>query len=432
MKKIAFILLMTLLVVGVQAAPGRAAPAQQGANLLQNPGFEQPFSGGAAGNWQKWNKTTPKTDDQCLVAYHVLPKWNVETAAGFVRAGAASQYVGNNWDTWSGGVYQTVSATPGTTYRFSFYGRGRGTSEASPAPSESSLQMAMRAGIDPNGGGAWSDADVVWGGAGSPHDTWQQFSVEATATGNQITVFTAADWAITGVNQCRQFLDTWYDEAELVAQTAPTQPPPTAPPQPTGGVPTEPAAATVAATTAATAAPDASATPETAVSTTPAGSSTLCVNAFLDANANGLRDADEGYVAGVTLTVAQGATIAGQAVSTGNEQPLCFGNLPAGRYEVAQTLPATLEATTQPNATIEVAEGQTIALEFGSRLRTTPTAPPPTPTADAAQLTATAAVAIGGATADDGESNWLVYLGLGAIVVGVALLGVLLYSMLRR
>ena len=434
MKKIAFILLITLLVVGVRAAPGRAAPARQGANLLQNPGFEQPFSGGVAGNWENWSKATPKSDEECLVAYHVLPKWNVETAAGFVRAGT-SQYVGNNWDTWSGGVYQTVSATPGTTYRFSFYGRGRGTNEASPAASETNLQMNMRAGIDPNGGTAWNDADVVWSDDGSPHDTWQQFSVEAPATGNQITVFTSADWGVTGVNQCRQFLDTWVDEAQLVAQTPPTQPPPTVPPQPTGGVPTEPAAATLAATLATTA-PAASATPgaNESPTATPAGSSTICVNAFLDANGNGLRDADEGYVAGVTLTVAQGATIAGQAVSTGGEEPLCFGGLMAGRYEVAQTLPATLETTTQPNAAIDVAEGQTVALEFGSRLQTTPTAPPDTPTADATQLTATAVAAVGtgGEAADAGGSNWLVYLGLGAIVVGVALLGVLLYTMLRR
>ena len=134
----------------------------------------------------------------------------------------------------------------------------------------------------------------------------------------------------------------------------------------------------------------------------------------------------------MTLTVAQGATIAGQAVSTGSEEPLCFGNLPAGRYEVAQTLPATLEATTQPNATIEVAEGQTIALEFGSRLRTTPTAAPATATADATQAAATTAAGTGGQTTDEGGPGWLVYLGLGAIVVGVALLGALLYTMLRR
>ena len=436
MKKTVLSLLLTLvvLVLAGRAAPLRAAPAAQAGNLLQNAGFEQPFSGGVAGNWQRWNKTTPRSDDECLVAYHVLPKWNVETAAGFVHGGAASQYVGNNWDPWAGGVYQTVAATPGTTYRFTFFGRGRGTNESSPAPSESALQMNMRAGIDPNGGDSATDGDVVWGGAGSPHDAWQQFSVEATATGNQITVFTAADWAVTGVNQCRQFLDTWLDDAQLVAQAAPTATPQaTAPPAPTSAIPTEPAAATLAATLGVTAAPTGAAATATAGATsaaaTPAGTSTICVNAFLDANGNGVRDADEGYVAGVTLTVAQGTTIAGQAVSTGQETPLCFSNLATGRFEVGQTLPPTLETTTQPNATIDVAAGQTIALEFGSRQRTTPTAAPATPTADAAQQTATAA-AVAPATAD--SPGWLVYLGLGAIVVGVALLGVLLYTLLRR
>ncbi len=425
MKKTAHLLVVILLTVllGARAASLRAAPAQQD-NLLQNPGFEQPFSGGAAGNWQKWSQSTPRSDDACLVAYHVLPKWNVETAAGFVREGAASQYIGNNWDTWSGGVYQTVAATPGTTYRFAFYGRGRGSNEASPAASETALQMNMRAGIDPNGSGQWNDADIVWGASGSPHDAWQQFTVSATATGNQITVFTGADWGVTGVNQCRQFLDTWVDAAELVTQTPPTATP--APAQ-TSGVPTEPAAATVAATLAA-----ATATAAPAGTATAAGTATICVNAFLDANGNGLRDADEGYVAGVTLTVAQGATVIGQAVSTGQAEPLCFGNLAAGTFQVGQTLPPTLETTTQPNATVDVPAGQTIALEFGSRLRTTPTAPPPTATADPAQAAATATAAAVATGAPEGGSNWLVYLGLGAILVGVVLLGALLFTLLRR
>ena len=427
MKKIAPLLVVSLFVALLGA---RVAAAQQG-NLLQNPGFEQPFSGGAAGNWQKWSQSTPRSDEECLVAYHVLPKWNVETAAGFLREGAASQYVGNNWDTWSGGVYQTVAATPGTTYRFAFYGRGRGSNESSPAASETALQMNMRAGIDPNGSGQWNDADVVWGAAGSPHDTWQQFTVSATATGNQITVFTSADWGVTGVNQCRQFLDTWVDAAELVAQTLPTatpqptQPAPTPAPVQTSSVPTEPAAATVAATLTA-------ATATTAPTAAPAGTATVCVNAFRDANGNGLRDADEGYVAGVTLTVAQGATVIGQAVSTGQAEPLCFGNLAAGAFQVGQTLPPTLETTTQPNARVDVAAGQTIALEFGSRLRTTPTAEPATPTADPAQAAATATAAAAATGAPEGGSNWLVYLGLGAILVGVVLLGALLFTLLRR
>jgi hypothetical protein len=432
MKKLPLFLVLFVLATFLTGV-SRAAPASQGTNLLKNPGFEQPFSGGSAENWQRWNVSTPKQDEACLVAYHYQPKWNVETGSALVRDGAASQYVGNNWDTWAGGVYQTVPATPGTAYRFTFYGRGRGTNEPSPAASESGLQINMRAGIDPNGSGLWNDADVVWGSGGSPHDAWQQFAVEATATGNQITVFTSTNWGVTGVNQCRQFLDTWYDSAQLVAQTPPTSAPPTSPPQPTatpptatfppaptGGVPTEPAAATLAATLTAV--------PPTE-SPTPAGTSAICVNAFLDANGNGLHDADESYVAGVTLTVAQGNALIGQAVSTGTETPLCFGELPAGTYQAAQTLPPMLEMTTQANATVEVGPGQTVGLEFGSRLR--PTAMAETETA-ATPTPAVAATAVRDQAGTGGAPDWLVYLGLGAILIGVLLLGALLFIVLRR
>lgn len=410
-----------------------AAPAAQAANLLQNPGFDPPASSGAAQGWQRWHRNTPRSDSECLVAYHYEPKWSVETNPAFVHSGSGSQAVGNTWDTWSGGVYQNVPATPGTVYRFSVYGRGRGSNEQVPAPSEAGLQINMRVGIDPNGSGVWSDSDVVWGGAGSPHDTWQQFVVETTATGNQITVFTSANWAVTGVNQCRGHLDTWFDTGELVALTPPTatpaplptQAPATAtlPPAPTGGVPTEAAAATVVATMTQAVPTE---TP------TPAGSSAVCVNAFLDTNGNGLHDADEGYVGGVTLTVAQGTTIIGQAASTGTEDPICFGNLPAGAYQVGQTLPASLEMTTQANATVNVGEGQTVGLEFGSRLRTTPAteAEPEdggTPVAEVATATVPA-----GNNTTGGTPSWLVYLGIGAIAVGVLLLGVLLFTLLRR
>jgi hypothetical protein len=422
---------LSLLVIDVSA---RAAPVTQATNLLQNPGFEQPYSSGAAQGWQKWNMATEKEDEDCLVAYHYQPKWNVETGSGFVRDGSASQYVGNNWDTWGGGVYQTVPATPGATYRFSFDGRGRGTSESSPAPSDGALQMNMRAGIDPDGSGVGEggvpDGDIVWGAAGSPHDAWQRFTVEATATGNQITVFTSANWGVTGVNQCRQFLDTWYDAAQLVAQTPPTPVPPTqapvatAPPAPTGGVPTEPAAATLAATL-------------TVDTPTATGNSSICANAFLDTNGNGIHEADEGYVGGVTLTVAQGSVVTGQGVSTGSETPLCFDNLQVGAYQVAQTLPPSLEMTTQANATVNLGQGQTIGLEFGSRLRqstdATPTTDPDgstTPAETGSEATATATSE--GEVTGGGAPGWLVILGVAAILIGIALLGGLLFVVLRR
>ncbi|WP_374686661.1 SdrD B-like domain-containing protein [Promineifilum sp.] len=417
-KRILLSLLILFALLTVWAGRSQAAPARQ-TNLLQNPGFEQPFNGGAAQGWQTWHMLTPKEDEECLIAYHYQPKWGVETASGFVREGAASQYIGNNWDTWAGGVYQTVPATPGVTYRFSFTGRGRGSSADSPSPSETQLQINMRAGIDPNGSGAWNDADIVWGAAGSPHDSWQTFTVEATATGNQLTVFTAANWGVSGVNQCRQFLDTWYDAAQLVAQTPPTAAPPTAAP-PTAAV----------ATATFTPAPAEGSATDTPPPAMPAGRSSICVNAFLDNNGNGQRDADEGYVTGVTLTVAQGATIIGQAVSTGAETPTCFENLLPGEYQIAQSLPATLETTTQSNATVNLGEGQNIGLEFGSRPRATAMAQASPTTTTAATPTLAAPGTI--VEPANGGPNWLIFLGLGAVLIGIALLGALLFMLLRR
>jgi hypothetical protein len=438
LKRLLLLLLVVLAIAAVNTqvsvGQGLTSPAQQATNLLQNAGLEQPYNNGQANAWTGWYKDTPKTDEDCLVAYHYQPKWNVQTgSAGLIRDGAAAQYIGNNWDTWSGGIYQTVPATPGTTYRFTFYGQGRGTSEPAPAPSDTTMNIAMRAGIDPNGGALWSDADIVWSPSGSPHDQWQPFTVETVATGDRITVFTYADWAVTGSNQCRQFLDTWYDSAELIAVSqvatdtplppATPLPPTEAPPQPTafpGGIPTEAAAATVFATLTAP--------PE--ITPTPTGTAAICVNAFLDENGNGLHEASEGFVAGVTLTVAQGFTIVGQGVSTGTDEVLCFRNLQPGTYQVAQTVPPALEMTTQANATVQVSEGQTAGLEFGSRPRTEPPTAAPVPTEETILATATSTPE--GAGSSGGAPGWLAVVGFLAIAGGLALLGLLIFLLLRK
>jgi hypothetical protein len=435
-------LLLLALILAAGSPPALfAAPAQQ-TNLLQNPGLEQPFTSGVAQGWTRWFRQTEKSGEDCLTAYHYQPKWNIQPAStDLVRQGTASQYVGNNWDTWSAGIFQTVPATAGTRYRFTFSARGRGSNEPSPAGSESGLNMNIRAGIDPNGSGLWNDADVVWGAAGSPHDAWQQFTVEATATGNQITVFTYADWGVTGVNQCRQFMDTWYDAAELIVAAAPTNTPapqPTQAPLPTATQPpaaTQPAAPTptlaAVPTEAAAATLVASLTPP-AEATAATGGGTICVNAFLDENGNGLHESNEGYVTGVTLTVAQGDLLIGQAVSTGTDDPICFPGLATGSYQVAQSVPALLEMTTQANASIDVAEGQTLGLEFGSRLRPPGSEAEATATAGAVSEvnpTPTLAAASGG---EPGGLTPAAIGGLAAIALGIILLGVLIFYIVRR
>lgn len=429
MKRLRFSLLFAALLALLAVGHGAAAPQQQ-TNLLTNPGFEQPYENGLAQGWTSWHQESER-DAECLSGYHFRPRWNIETTGANVAGGTASQYIGNNWDTWSGGVYQTVDVTPGTTYRFTFAAKGRGSNDPSPEPSEGGLNMNIRAGIDPNGSGQWFDGDVVWGAAGSPHDQWQQFSVEATATGNQMTVFTYADWGVEGVNQCRQFLDTWYDNAQLVE----VGPPPTntlPPPPPATAAPANTPTPEATATAEATATPENTATPEP--SPTPEGG-TICVNAFNDENANGQHDAAEGYIAGVTFTVADETQIVGQAVSNGTETPECFTGLPAGTYQVAQEIPGRLEMTTAANVTLQVETGTTVGVEFGSRIRAVDS-----DVVEAADATAVAAAqenqdANPGETAetpaDTGFSLGEIS-GLIVIVVGVVLLGVLLFYLLRR
>lgn len=426
--------LILLLVLLITAVPGKAAPAQQ-TNLLKNAGFEQPYSSdGAASDWVRWDQVSSADQfGDCTNGYMKSPKWSPETNPALVNSGSTSQHIGNQWDTWHAGNWQNVSVTPGTTYRFTFWANGRGSMDQYPEPSEGGLQMNVKAGIDPSGnGGIWYDNDIVWSASANPHDTWQQVSVEATAVNSTITVYTSANWAVKGVNQCRAHLDVWFDTAELIS----VGPAATNTPLPQ---PTSPPAAVVPNTVVPPTATTAPAAAETATNTpvptdtpvpTPEGSS-ICANAFNDINGNGVQDADEGYMAGVTFVLSNpGATVA-QAISTGAEAPVCFQALPANSYQVRSVLPARLEPTTVEFADLIVTEpGQTFGVLFGSRIIVE--------TGDS-EATATVAPTIiatpadGTATESGGvSSNTVVIFGVVMLVVAVALLGGILYILLRR
>ena len=431
---------LALLFLLVSFSPVFAAPAQQSGNLLNNASFEQPFVNGAAEGWNKWSLQTEKEDEECLSGYHYMPKWNLETGGSFVADGVTSQYIGNNWDTWSAGVLQTVDVTPGVTYRFSFSAKGRASNEGSPEPSDGGVNMNVKAGIDPNGGGQWNDADVVWSVSGSPHDTWQTFTVEATATGNKMTVFTSADFGVPGVNQCRQFMDTWYDKAELVAAGPPptntlpaapaaTQPPavtPTALPEPS---PEAPPTAEAAPTEVAQAPAEPS--PEALPESSPVSGGTICVNAFHDENGNGLQDSNEGYMAGVTIIVAGESAVVGQAISTGTESPTCFQGLAGGPYQVAQQVPGRLQMTTAANAVVNATDGRTVAVVFGSKLRQDEGFPGAGSDSEAQPTAGSPS-----SETEDGSSatgfDPLALSGLAVILIGLLLLGVLMFFFLRR
>lgn len=427
------LLLALLLALGSQAQRSLAQ-----SNLLQNPGFELPYnSDGSANGWGRWFRTSSADKfADCTNGYHKEPHWSAETAsAPLIQAGAASQHVGNSWDTWAGGVLQTVSVTPGSTYRFTVWARGRGSNEDYPAPSEGGLRMDIQVGIDPNGSGLWNDGDVKWSGFIQPHDQWQQVSVEITATGDKVTVFTAGDYGLEGVNQCRAHLDVWFDSAELIEVgppptntpvPQPTSPPPppatnTPIPQPTA-VPTETAVPTQTPTN----------TPE------PPAGATICINAFADDDGNGQHDAAEGFMANVAFRLASSTQVVSQAVSSGTDSPVCFEGIEPGTYQVEQVLPGRLESTTASNASVTVEAGQVAEVQFGSRIQmeadeAATDQPDSVADANSPAEEPTDVVDNGIETAVPSENGGLAaYGGLILLVAGVVLLGIILFIMLRR
>lgn len=364
MRRVSWSLLLAVFVAAFVFAQHRISFAQT--NLLQNPSFEEPYSNGAAANWGRWHEDTGKKP-ACAERYSVQPSWSPEFNSALILDGARSQHVGNQFDTWRGGVAQDINVTAGRSYRFSTWAWGRTTNDQYPAPSDTSANMRVRVGIDPTGSGLWSSSAIQWSGAVSPHDNWQQAAIEATATGSKITVFIEADF--TGANQCRAHLDIWFDKAELIEAgpppTATSAPLPTNPPvqvQPTATTTDTPEPTAVPTETLV---PSPTPIPPTA---TPTGGM-ICVNAFGDNNANGQNDSDEGYMAGIRFTVARGSEIVGEGVSPGTDKAVCFQGLEAGSYQIAQTVPPALEMTTAGNITIDLEEGRTVGLEFGSRLK---------------------------------------------------------------
>lgn len=395
-------------------------------NLLQNPGFEFPYNDdGAAGNWVRWHRNSSEDAfSDCLNGYHKRPHWSAETAtAALIHSGSASQHIGNQWDTWQAGVWQNVTVTPGTTYRFTVHARAFASSEDFPAPSDGGMQSNVRVGIDPNGSGLWNDVDVIWSAPINPLDVWQSVSVEGVAAGNTITVFTSGNYGIQGVNQCRKHLDVWFDTAEVIE----VGPPPTNTPPPVPTNPPPPPATSTPSPIPPTATSDVPPTetpvPPTDTPVPPTGG-IVCVNAFADNNANGVRDDTEGYMGSVTFTVANGSNVVGQALSTGTDSPYCFEGLEPGVYQIAQLVPGRLEMTTAGNATIEVTEGSTVGVEFGSRIRPegeeVANVPDSTPVANDNSAAPAAAGGLGNIA------------GLLVLIAGVVLIGILLFFLLRR
>ncbi len=217
-----------LLSAGALPLARRAALAQ-GENLLQNPGFEEPYIAingdetlRVAHGWQPWH--VPNEGGSSAI--NARPEYK-PAPANRVRSGAAAQEYNTFFATHIGGVYQRVPVPPGTELRFSVYIYVWSSATfANPNVSEDPNQVIVNVGIDPNGGTDGESPNIVWSADAEFYDEYRELSVTATAQSAAVTVFVrTAPQGFVGTN------NIYVDDAALVA-LGQAPPPTSAPPSP--------------------------------------------------------------------------------------------------------------------------------------------------------------------------------------------------------
>ncbi len=93
----------------------------------------------------------------------------------------------------------------------------------------------------------------------------------------------------------------------------------------------------------------------------------ICVAAFADADANGLRGPDEAPLPGVNVNLATDGLIIATHITTAEPEPFCFENLLPGIYTVTFTDNPTYRTTTANQGTFALEAGQRLTInDFGA------------------------------------------------------------------
>lgn len=164
-------------------------------NLLTNPGFEPPFTEiqgnptrEVANGWQPWH--VPASAGAPSFQNRQPEYAPTAPDEPRIRGGIDAQQVFSFFATHVGGVYQTVSGiTPGTTLRFSVYAYVWSTTFEEPEISEEDGDVTVEVGIDPTGGTDGNSANIVWSEPVEQYDAYNEYSIEAQASGSSVTVF---------------------------------------------------------------------------------------------------------------------------------------------------------------------------------------------------------------------------------------------------
>lgn len=142
--------------------------------------------------------------------------------------------------------------------------------------------------------------------------------------------------------------------------------------------------------------------PTPTITAVPAPPTAICLLAFLDANANGRRDAGEPLRPGVAFTIFNEQQVIANYVTDGFAEPHCQEGLAPGVYQVTRSHRKDEVLTTQGDGLVTVVRGVTTHLEFGSFTEATqPASAPIVPPNLAALASPTPPLTTGDATAPE-------------------------------
>jgi LysM repeat protein len=339
-----------------------------------------------------------------------------------IRSGENSQKYFSFWSVHEGGVYQVVDKVrPGMALRFSIYMHAWSATklhglQPNPHFSFGQTGMHMKIGIDPTGGtDPWSK-DVVWSTERDVYDKFERYEVQAVARSNKVTVFT-----YSRPENPMQHNDVYLDDAELVAVGGGVSVPVTVNPAPAMvAVESKPAAANggrishivkagdtlfalalqygvpvdqimalnglepdsrialgreliIALPEAKPPAPAQPVTgnPFSSTGSPGSGRGAICLQPFVDNDANGLLLSGEVplAVAGLQVKIlnAQDEVVAEQTLDAGGGET-CFADLPATTYRVLAALPIGYLPTQQSRWSISLPSDAIVAVPFGVQL----------------------------------------------------------------
>ena len=248
--------LMAVAAVGPLAAAPAASPLAAvptpnvPGNLLANSGFESPYGKQCCQTdfslylpntlidevqvpqgwlgWWRQPDSSPEYPSRCDVkeakpgcmSWH-RPEWREAAPyANRIRTGNNAQKYFTFHSVHEAGMYQRVSGVKaGQRLQFSVYMSAWSTPLAESLVSEGQQTMNLRVGIDPFGGTDPFSPNIVWSKAGDSYDVFSQFTVEAVAAGNAVTVFTYSRPVYP-----LQHNDVYVDDAALVVVGAGSAP----------------------------------------------------------------------------------------------------------------------------------------------------------------------------------------------------------------